>query len=152
MLNKFKSKLKNLVGVLFVFMGFVLCIGSISPEKENIQILIQGVSGIFLVWLGYEISKEPTGPIELAGLDELHEHTDEIKDLSKAIYYFRRKALNDTGQTIPVTVYIKRSYMFKMRDRNQNIFHHEKETFEGWPVKVLSEEHEVDFKIFKAKI
>ncbi len=152
MLKNIKSKLKNLVGVLFVFGGFILAIGCASPEKENIQILIQGISGIFMIWLGYKISKEPVKPIEIIGMAEIHQDSDEAKELSEAIHNFRRAKHFETGQTIPVVIYMKRSFVHKIRYRSQNVFHPEKETFEGWPVKILPEEHDVDFKIFKARV
>ena len=145
------NKLKNLIGVFFMFMGVVLAMGSTGPEMTNAEVILQGFSGIFLIYLGYQISKTPTKPIEIITIDEVTEDTEAVKQLSEAVHSFRRLHFEEKRQTIAVKIHIKRSFILKMRQMNPNVFHPVTETFEGWPVEILSEEHDVDFKIFKSR-
>jgi hypothetical protein len=143
------ENIKQAIGVLFVFCGFILAIGSEAPNLSGTQILLQGIAGVFVIYLGMKIYPSKKIPVEIVNDFVQPKSPENINELAKAIHDFRVKHRMETGQIIPIVVYIKRSYMDSLRERRANVYDELQETFEGWPVKVLPETHEVDFKIFK---
>ena len=52
--------MRNSIAFLFVFIGFVMAIGSEAPQLATKEILIQGFSGLALVLIGMKIYKDDT--------------------------------------------------------------------------------------------